>query len=77
VVCLHLGDLVSFLVDSLEEVQEIELGKVVFTPANLPKRLREALSGVVDDHGELLMILDPARILGLGSSDLEKSTTGI
>jgi len=64
VVCLHQGEPVSFLVDALEEVQEIQAGSLRPIPSNLPRRLREALIGVLDGDGGLLLILDPARVLG-------------
>ena len=64
VVCLQGGEAVSFLVDSLEEVQEISPGDRHEIPDNLPGQLREALIGVWDAAGGLLLVLDPLRLLG-------------
>lgn len=73
VVCLHQGESVSFLVDALEEVQEIQPGALRPVPSNLPRRLREALMGVLDVDGGLLLILDPARVLGWVAGESDKS----
>lgn len=73
VVCLHQGEPVSFLVDALEEVQEIQAGSLRPIPSNLPRRLREALIGVLDGDGGLLLILDPAKVLGWVAGESEKA----
>jgi len=72
VVCIHQGELTSFLVDALEEVQEIRPGMLRPVPSNIPRRLREALLGVVDGDRELLLILDPCRVLGWMGNETEK-----
>jgi purine-binding chemotaxis protein CheW len=72
VVCLHQGESISFLVDALEEVQEIGAGMLRPVPSNLPRRLREALLGVLDGDRGLLLILDPSRVLGWAANESEK-----
>ncbi len=72
VVCLHQGEPVSFFVDALEEVQEIQAGMLRPVPTNLPRRLRDCLQGVLDGEGGLLLILDPAKVLGWVAGDPDR-----
>lgn len=72
VVCLHQGESISFLVDALEEVQEIGPGMLRPVPSNLPRRLREALLGVLDGDNGLLLILDPSKVLGWVANEPDK-----
>jgi purine-binding chemotaxis protein CheW len=54
---------VSFLVDEIGEVIEVDPGSYATPPTTIPHDLRELVLGVVRLEGRLLLAIDPERVL--------------
>lgn len=61
------GGLVSFLVDEVGELLDVEQGCFERTPVTLSQSLREVVLGVFKLEGKLLLLLDPEKVAALGN----------
>ncbi len=61
--------LYALLVDEVREVLPVEADEVGPVPAWLPPRWASLATGVVKRQGELLVLLDPERILSIGERE--------
>jgi purine-binding chemotaxis protein CheW len=65
-VIAHEHELVSFLVDEIGDVVQVEESVLEAVPDHLPAAVREVLVGIYKLRGELLLALDPVRTAALG-----------
>ena len=59
----HAGDSYGLLVDAVGEVLRIDAGELKLPPGALPARWADSVRAVCQIDGELLLILDAARLL--------------
>jgi purine-binding chemotaxis protein CheW len=62
---------VSFLVDEIGDVLDVDRQAFDVPPSTIPQSLRELLLGVVRLDGRLLLVLDPGKVLETGPGDNE------
>ena len=65
------GDVVSILVDEIDDVLELDASEFEEVPTTLQGKYRDLVTGVFKLNGHLLLALDPGKLLDIQEADMK------